>query len=50
MWRDHQNRYLVEHGLGIRVDTAAPHAQEHIGPAWMRRVGEAIVEGAGTIR
>jgi Ti-type conjugative transfer relaxase TraA len=50
LWRDHQNRYFVEHGLGIRVDPAATHAQEHIGPVRMRTAGAAIVERAETIR
>jgi hypothetical protein len=40
LWRDHQNRYFVEHGLGIRVDPAATHAQQHIGP--VRMTGEII--------
>ena len=39
LWRDHQNRYFVEHGLGIRVDPTATHAQEHIGPVRMRKAG-----------
>ena len=50
LWRDHQNRYFVEHGLGIRVDPAATHAQQHIGPVRMRRAGSEIVERAETIR
>jgi Ti-type conjugative transfer relaxase TraA len=50
LWRDHQNRYFVEHGLGIRVDPTATHAQEHIGPVRMRRAGSEIVERAETIR
>jgi hypothetical protein len=50
LWRDHQNRYFVEHGLGIRVDPAATHAQEHIGPVRMRKAGAAIVERAEIIR
>jgi Ti-type conjugative transfer relaxase TraA len=50
LWRDHQNRYFVEHGLGIRVDPAATHAQQHIGPVRMRRTGSEIVERAETIR
>jgi Ti-type conjugative transfer relaxase TraA len=50
LWRDHQNRYFVAHGLGIRVDPAATHAQEHIGPVRMRRAGAAIVERAELIR
>ena len=50
LWRDHQNRYFVEHGLGIRVDPAATHAQQHIGPVRMRRAGSEIVERGETIR
>jgi Ti-type conjugative transfer relaxase TraA len=50
LWRDHQNRYFVEHGLGIRVDPAATHAQQHIGPVRMRKAGSQIVERAETIR
>ena len=50
LWRDHQNRYFVEHGLGIRVDPTATHAQEHIGPVRMRKAGAAIVERAEIIR
>ena len=50
LWRDHQNRYFVEHGLDIRVDPAATHAQEHIGPVRMRKAGAAIVERAEIIR
>ena len=36
LWRDHQNRYFAEHGLDVRVDVTATHAQEHIGPVRMR--------------
>jgi Ti-type conjugative transfer relaxase TraA len=50
LWRDHQNRYFVEHGLGIRVDPAATHAQAHIGPVRMRKAGAEIVARAETIR
>ena len=50
LWRDHQNRYFVEHGLGIRVDPAATHAQQHIGPVRMRKAGSEIVERAEIIR
>ena len=34
----------------IRVDPAATHAQEHIGPVRMRKAGSEIVERAETIR
>jgi len=50
LWRDHQNRYFVEHGLGIRVDPTATHVGQHIGPVRMRKAGAAIVERAETIR
>lgn len=50
LWRDHQNRYFVEHGLGIRVDPAATHAQEHIGPVRMRKADSAAGERAETLR
>lgn len=50
LWRDHQNRYFVEHGLGIRVDPAATHAQEHIGPVRMRKTDSAAGERAETLR
>ena len=36
LWRDHQNRYFVEHGLSIRVDATSAVPQEHIGPVRMR--------------
>ncbi|RWL82422.1 MAG: hypothetical protein EOR67_27975 [Mesorhizobium sp.] len=36
LWRDHQNRYLAEQGLSIRVDARSAVPQEHIGPLRMR--------------
>jgi Ti-type conjugative transfer relaxase TraA len=50
LWRDHQNRYFVEHGLGIQVDPVATHAEEHIGPVRMRKAGAEIVARAAMIR
>src|SRR5579872_7221352 len=50
LWRDHQNRYFLEHGMGSRVDPAATHAQEHIGPMRMRKAGADTQERAETIR
>jgi len=50
LWRDHQNRYFVEHGLDARVDPAATHAQQHIGPVRMRRADSAAGERAETLR
>jgi Ti-type conjugative transfer relaxase TraA len=50
VWRDHQNRYFLEHGLDIRVDPAATHAQQHLGPVRMHRAGADIHDRAETIR
>jgi Ti-type conjugative transfer relaxase TraA len=50
LWRDHQNRYFVEQGLGIRVDPPATHAQRHIGPVRMRKAHSAAGERAETLR
>ena len=50
LWREHQDQYFREHGYSARVDAAATHAQEHIGPVRMRRTGAEIVERAETIR
>jgi hypothetical protein len=50
LWRDHQNRYFQEHGLGLRVDPTAAYAAPHIGPVRMRRAGSEIVERAEEIR
>jgi Ti-type conjugative transfer relaxase TraA len=50
LWRDHQNRYFVEHGLGIQVDPVATHAEEHIGPVRMRKAGAEIVKRTEMIR
>jgi Ti-type conjugative transfer relaxase TraA len=50
LWRDHQNRYFVEHGLGIRVDPAATYAQQHIGPVRLRKADSAAGERAETLR
>ena len=35
-WREHQDRYFLAHGIDVRVDATATHAQEHIGPLRMR--------------
>ena len=29
LWRDHQNQYFEEHGLGLRVDSTATYAAPH---------------------
>ena len=50
LWRDHQNRYFVEHGIDARVDPAATHAQQHIGPVRMRKADSAAGERAETLR
>jgi hypothetical protein len=50
LWRDHQNRYFAEHGLGLRVDPTAAYAAPHIGPVRMRVEGSEIVERAEQIR
>jgi Ti-type conjugative transfer relaxase TraA len=50
LWRAHQDRYFEEHGFAARVDPAATHAQEHVGPVRMRRSGAEIVQRAETIR
>ena len=50
LWGEHQDQYFREHGLDVRVDAAATHSQEHIGPVRMRRTGAEIVERAETIR
>lgn len=36
LWRQHQDRYFLAHGINVRVDDTATHAQEHIGPLRMR--------------
>ena len=38
VWREHQDRYFQAHGLELRVDPLATHAQEHLGPVRMRVV------------
>ena len=50
LWRDHQNRYFVEHGIDARVDPTATHAQQHIGPVRMRKADSAAGERAETLR
>ena len=50
LWREHQDQYFREHGLEVRVNSCATHAQEHIGPVRMRRAGSEIVARAETIR
>ena len=50
LWRDHQNRYFLAEGLGIRVDPTATHPEAHMGPVRMRKAGTEILECAATIR
>src|SRR5271170_821816 len=50
LWRDHQNRYFREHGIGLQVDPTAAHPAPHIGPIRMRVAGSEIVERAEQIR
>src|SRR5271170_4234955 len=50
LWRDHQNRYFREHGLGLQVDPTAAHPAPHIGPIRMRVAGSEIVARAEQIR
>jgi Ti-type conjugative transfer relaxase TraA len=50
LWRDHQNRFFIHHGIDARVDPTATHAQQHIGPVRMRRADSAAGERAETLR
>ena len=49
LWREHQDRYFLAHGLSARVDAVATHAQEHIGPVRMRAAESAANERAREI-
>ncbi len=49
-WRVHQDRYFQEHGIELRVDAAAAHPGEHIGPVRMRKVDSPAVERAEALR
>ena len=49
-WRDHQNRYFIEHGLDLRVDVTSAVPQEHIGPVRMRAADAPINQRAEEIR
>jgi Ti-type conjugative transfer relaxase TraA len=50
LWRDHQNRFFIHHGIDARVDPTATHAQQHIGPVRMRKADSAAGERAETLR
>lgn len=49
LWRDHQNRYFVEHGMEVRVDQVSAVPQEHVGPVRMRAPESAAVARAEAI-
>ncbi len=49
-WRAHQDRYFQEHGIDVRVDAAAAHPGEHIGPVRMRKVDAPAVARAEALR
>jgi Ti-type conjugative transfer relaxase TraA len=49
LWRDHQNRYFADHGLGIRVDATDAAPQHHVGPVRMRATESAAVARAEEI-
>jgi Ti-type conjugative transfer relaxase TraA len=49
-WRGHQDRYFQEHGIELRVDAAAAHPGEHIGPVRMRKVDSPAVARAEALR
>jgi Ti-type conjugative transfer relaxase TraA len=49
LWRDHQNRYFIEHGMEARVDQVSVVPQEHVGPVRMRAPESAAVARAEAI-
>jgi Ti-type conjugative transfer relaxase TraA len=49
LWRDHQNRYFIEHGMEVRVDQVSAVPQEHVGPVRMRAPESAAVARAEAI-
>jgi Ti-type conjugative transfer relaxase TraA len=49
LWRDHQNRYFIEHGMDVRVDEVSAVPQEHVGPVRMRAPESAAVARAEAI-
>lgn len=50
LWREHQDRYFREHGIGVRVDATAAHPGEHVGPVRMRRAGSEASARAEALR
>jgi len=50
LWRAHQDRWFVEHGLGVRVDATAAVPGEHLGPKRMRGVGSRAAARAEELR
>ncbi len=50
LWRTHQDRWFVEHGLGVRVDATAAVPGEHLGPKRMRGVGSRAAARAEELR
>jgi len=50
LWRAHQDRWFVEHGLGVRVDATASVPGEHLGPKRMRGVGSRAAARAEELR
>ncbi|MDR3472310.1 MAG: AAA family ATPase [Devosia sp.] len=49
LWRDHQNRYFIEHGMDVRVDQVSAVPQEHVGPVRMRAPESAAVARAEAV-
>ena len=50
LWCAHQDRWFVEHGLGVRVDATAAVPGEHLGPKRMRGVGSRAAARAEELR
>jgi len=50
LWRTHQDRWFVEHGLVVRVDATAAVPGEHLGPKRMRGVGSRAAARAEELR
>ena len=49
LWRDHQDRYFVAHGLALRVDAISAVPGDHVGPVRMRAPDSAAVAKAEAI-
>ena len=50
LWRAHQDRWFVEHGLGVRVDATSALPGDHLGPVRMRGAGNRAVARAEELR